>query len=116
MGLRAPPISVMDWMSTLDRMKAHGTCVRALCQNKACLHYWDWPVDDLIAQIGSDKASVWDRHPPCEKCGADVLFHASAGPSTPSRPLISEYRPPEGLPIQSLMDGWVGMRYPRRRR
>lgn len=112
MGLRTPPITVMDWMSDLARMKQHGTVIRASCQNAACRHWWDWPVDDLIRQLGSDKATVWDRRPPCERCGYDVIFLASTGAGTPFRPLISPWVPEEGLPIQSLMDGWTGMRRP----
>lgn len=109
MGLRQPQIGVMDWMSTLERMKAHGTIIRASCQNNACGHWWDWPVDDLIAELGSGKATVWDRRPPCEKCDGEVMFLACSSPSTPCRPLISQNVPPEGLPIQAWMDGWVGL-------
>lgn len=112
MGFRREHAGVLDWMSTLDKMKAHGTIIRASCQGKDCRHWWDWPVDDLIRQIGSDKASVWDRQPPCERCGAEILFLVSPGRGTPFRPLMSTWIPEEGLPIQSLMDGWIGLRRP----
>lgn len=115
MGLRKPPVAIMDWMSTLGRMKEHGTIIKASCVSKTCGYSREWPVDDLIAELGSDKASVWDRRPPCDRCDGDVIFLACAGQSTPCRPLISQNVPREGLPIQSLMDGWVGLgRQPRR--
>jgi hypothetical protein len=108
MGLRSDYPRVMEWHSTLAGMLKHGAVARAMCP---CGHWWDWPVEDLITELGSDRASLWDRHPPCElpTCEGAVLFHASAGPGTASRPMISPFVPSGGLPIQSLCDGWLGM-------
>lgn len=103
----------MRWMSDLGGMAEHRTIIRASCQNPDCRHYWDWPVEDLLTELKSPLATIWDRHPPCEKdCGGLVLFLASPGAGTPMRPLRSAYVPPEGLPIQALMDGWFGMHAP----
>ena len=115
MGLRDGYPQVMEWMSTLDAMKAAGTCIRASCQS--CREWHDVDLDEMIRQLGSPNASLWDRSPPCERdgCKGSMLFLASPGPGTPFRPLISPDVPSDGaLPIQALMDGWVGRR-PRRR-
>lgn len=103
-------METMVWNSDLAGMKKSGTIIRASCQAPACRHWWDWPVEDLIAELGSDKATVWDRHPPCERCGEPVLFLASPGEGSVFRPLISADIPAEGLPIASQMDGWTGLR------
>lgn len=110
MGLRGLSVAVMEWQSDLRGMKKHGTRIRASCENKDCRHYWDWPVDDLIKELGSDKASLWDRSPPCERCGEPILFLASPGEGAVFLPLASPRRPGQQLPIESHMDGWTGLR------
>lgn len=99
-------------MTTLEAMKRHGTVVRAFCQNPACKHWWDVDLDEMIGELGSDQATLWDRYPPCDKdCGGVAMFSASVGLGTPFRPMISRGLPPDAvLPIQSLMDGWIGIR------
>jgi hypothetical protein len=109
MGHRPPSTHVLEWQSDLAGMKKHGTRIRASCQT--CGHWWDLDVDEMIRELGSDKASLWDRSPPCEieACGGIATCHASPGPGTPTRPLVSIDLPPGvELPIQSLSDGWRG--------
>ena len=110
MGDNRRPMAVMAWMSDLAGMKKHETLITSFCRTQGCKHFKRWKVDDLIAELGSDKATLWDRHPPCDLCDGTIFFHAAPGPSTASRPLVSRYIPPEGLPIQATMDGWFGLR------
>jgi len=115
MGLRDAYPVPMRWMSTLGAMKAEGTVVRASCQ--ACGKWHDVDLDEMIRELGSPEATLWDRHPPCldPACDGLLMFMASPGLGTPFRPLLSPELPSDApLPIESTMDGWVGKR-PRRR-
>lgn len=105
----------MRWMSTLGAMKEEGTVVRASCQK--CGKWRDVDLDEVIRELGSPDATLWDRFPPCEVgiCDGSLMYMASTAIGTPFRPLISPDLPTDGdLPIEALMDGWVGRR-PRRR-
>jgi hypothetical protein len=85
-GNRTAPRSPMAWQSTLGEMKAHGTRVAqtATCR---CRGRWvELDVDQLLAVHGPEWM-LWDRRPPCVRCGKPGHYMASPGPATPYRPL-----------------------------
>lgn len=91
-------------------MRRAGTHVIASCDKPGCGHYWTVDLGQMISEIGSQEATLWDRHGPCERPGCDgtVSYLASPGPGTPKRPLISMHAA-GGLPIEAWMDRWVGL-------
>lgn len=86
-GGRFDPRNV-SWMATLGGMVEAGTRVTANC--RVCDAKRPANLTKLFAKLGADGTLI-DRHPPCWKagCSGRVLFHASPGPGTPSRPCIT---------------------------
>lgn len=78
----------VTWMATIGGMIAAGTRVKATCRLCNARRPADLAV--LRAALGDDGTLI-DRHPPCWKpgCGGRVLFLASPGKGTPSRPCVS---------------------------
>jgi hypothetical protein len=54
--------------------------------------------------------SLWDCYPPCEvgDCTGLVMFHASAGRGTPTRPMRSTTLGYDELPAAAWVAGWTG--------
>lgn len=76
----------MAYEATLGGMADAGTRVRERCPR--CNTWIDVNVSLLLCEHGPDFSLV-DHHPECDRCGGPVNFHASAGPSTPFRPLVT---------------------------
>jgi len=78
----------IEWIATIGGMIKHRAVVRALCDRCGA--------DDLVNLKRLERAlgsggTLLNRHPPCKTPGCDgrILFHASPGPSTPSRPCVT---------------------------
>jgi hypothetical protein len=78
----------MAWQGTLGQMKEHGTRVAQTASCKCPSRWIELDLDQLLAAHGPDWL-LWDRRPPCARCGAVGHYMASPGPSTPYRPLLT---------------------------
>ncbi len=78
----------MAWQGTLAQMKQHGTKVYQTCTARDCEWWFIHNIDFLIMTYGPDYM-LWDKFPPCLRCGGGSHFMAAPGDSTPYRPLMT---------------------------
>lgn len=86
MGNRTAPRRPMAWQRSLGEMKEHGTSVAQTSDCKCASRWVDLNLDALLTLHGPEWV-LWDRKPPCPRCGKPGHYMASPGPGTPFRPL-----------------------------